>query len=165
MRHFKKHLFIPKPFKDFLKKIFPCFILLFLLYFQNPVLNPGGILAIIPIYFYTLYYPSLLPLPISLIGVFLIDYYYNMDSIWLIFFLIIYLFLSFQKWIDLKKQNFYSITFFSIIVITLFSLSAISMSLRYGSHFFLFRTFWTVILLIVLYTPMAKIFNRLAEDI
>lgn len=165
MKQFKQKIFIPSPLKDFLKRIFPCFIMIFLLYFQNPILNPGGILALIPIYFYSIYYPSLLPFPISLIGIFLIDYYYHMNTIWLLFFLVFYLFLSFQKWIDLKKQSFFSIAFFSLTVVTFLGVSAISMSIRYNYHYFLFQIIWTLILLIGLYIPMTKTFNRLAENI
>jgi len=70
--------------------VFPFAITLILWRLSLPIINPGGILAIIPIFYYSFISPRNEFLPMAVVGCFLIDYNFDTMLFWTAMFCIAY---------------------------------------------------------------------------
>jgi len=79
-----------KTLKQFLISIFPFAITLLLWRMSSHIFNPGGILALVPIFYYSII--SVRPnfLPAALIGCFLVDYNFDTMLFWTTLFCTVY---------------------------------------------------------------------------
>jgi len=89
----------------FLHIVFPFFITLFLWRLSTPYINPAGVLAIIPIFYYSFIRPTPYFTAYALLFCFLIDYKFNTILVWTIFYSIYYVIMNIQTVIDLTHTN------------------------------------------------------------
>ena len=75
---------------NFLSMIFPFAITILLWRVSSPVLNPVGILALIPIFYYSFMRPRAWFLPFAVFATLLLDYNFGTLFFWTILFLIAY---------------------------------------------------------------------------
>ena len=145
---------------SWLRDISPFLAVIILWRLEFSFWNPGGILAIIPIFYYSFVRPvNWMPL-ISIIFCFLIDY--NMDTklFWTTVYFIAYAINGFQYFIDLQRTDKNSIVPFMIFIgAALFILMVANLS-----WVMIGRTLWIFIWTMVLYMPITillKIFSNL----
>ncbi|MBR5904228.1 MAG: hypothetical protein IKZ49_01685 [Alphaproteobacteria bacterium] len=89
----------------FLKHIFPFIITLILWYLAIPFWNPAGILALIPIFYYSFVKPKNNYSLFALIFCFLIDYRCNLLLLWTFLFCLFYAINGFQKYFDVSRMD------------------------------------------------------------
>ena len=131
-------------------KIVPFVTVLVLWRLVIPFWNPGGILAMIPIFYYSFIHPTPWFAPYAAIFCFLIDYTSDTVLYWTALYCAAYAANGFQHHIDLSRWDRGGvrafIPFFSVGMMILF-LSDISVDN-------LIRTLWTIAWGCVLYTPI-----------
>jgi len=96
--------------------LLPFIATLFLWRLSFPVLNPSGILALVPIFYYSLISPRGSFLPMALIGCFLIDYYFDIMLFWTMLFCAFYAAAGLQSHINLAAQKWRGLFFFMIFI-------------------------------------------------
>ena len=139
----------------FLKKSLPFLITLFLWRLSTYFWNPGGILALIPIFYWTFVRPVNWFAPFALIFCFLIDYRCNLPLFWTCLFCLVYAAKGFQNYIDFQNTNnngLYSFMVFSGIGILLLIFSGLT-----WNNFI--NNIWLWVWLNVLYLPIISTDN------
>lgn len=127
---------------------------------QMPVFNPAGILAIIPMFYYSFVRPiNWMPL-MSIIFCFLIDY--NMDTklYWVGVYLVAYAINGFQYFIDLPRADKNAIVPFTIF----FGAVMFVLMIANLSWIVIGRGIWMFIWITALYFPITKLLNRIHGD-
>lgn len=147
-------------FLKFLRIIFPFLSVIFLWRLAIPFWNPGGILAIIPIFFCTFIRPVAWFMPFGLIFCFLIDYNMGLLCYWTFVYCLCYALNGFQSFIDLQHRDFNSIDMFMVYIGIGLFLSEIS-NINWTV---LGRTIWIFIWLSALYIPITKIIDGVRHD-
>ena len=90
---------------EFLIKSFPFLITLVLWRLSCPIINPAGILAIIPIFYCSFIRPVPYFTVYALLFCFLLDYKFGTTLTWMIFYCIFYVIMNIQTFIDLGHTN------------------------------------------------------------
>lgn len=96
--------------------LMPFFATLFLWRLSFPVLNPNGILALVPIFYYSFIRPRAEFLPMALIGCFLLDYNFDLTLLWTMLFCALYATAGLQNHINLPSQKWRGLSFFMIFI-------------------------------------------------
>lgn len=86
---------------DFLRRATPFLAVIVLWRFAYPVWNPAGVLALIPIFYYTFVRPVKLFAVFGALFCFLIDYNMNLVFFWTAMYCIMYAANGFQNYIDI----------------------------------------------------------------
>ncbi len=146
--------------KNLLKKSFPFLVTLFLLGMDFPFWNPVGILAIIPVFYYSFIKPVPYFPAFSLIVCMAIDFKSNLVLYWTIFYCAMYAFAGLQNYFDFKQQSkdglFVFMVFFSICNLIL---------LFYNFNFTnLFEYTWLVLWTSVFYVIVTDLHKRITND-
>jgi hypothetical protein len=144
----------------FLRKIFPFLTVIFLWRMAIPFWNPGGILALIPIFFCTFIRPTPWFMPFGLIFCFLIDY--NLDTLcyWTVIYLLCYAINGFQIFVDLQDLDYNAVDVFMIFVGVGIILSEI-LHLNWTTFG---RMIWTFAWLVTLYLPITNLIKVVRHD-
>ena len=122
--------------------------------------NPGGILAIIPIFYYSFVRPVQWFTPFSVLFCFLIDYSFDTKLFWTTMYFIVYAINGFQYFIDLQRTDKNSVVPFMIFFgVSLFVLMFFSLSWT-----MIFRCIWMFIWVSVLYIPITNLLKRVHSD-
>lgn len=149
-----------KTFVYFFRKLFPLLSVVFLWRMQSNFWNPGGILAIIPIFYYSFVRPvPWFPL-VSILFCFLIDYSFDTKLFWVTMYFIAYTVNGFQYFLDLQRADKNALVPFMIFFgVALFVLMVINMSWtgiwRCGEMF---------VFVSVLYVPITNLVKRVHGD-
>jgi len=144
----------------YLKLFFPFLITLVLWRLSAPFWNPGGILALIPIF----YYSFIRPIPwFALYGgifCFLIDYKFDSLLFWTFMYCLFYAANGFQNYVDLPRQKNDGI----LVFMGYFGACAIILLLMGFSFVGLARAIWLFMWISILYIPLTALAKRLADD-
>ncbi|MGN0916832.1 MAG: hypothetical protein ACI4NZ_01330 [Candidatus Enterousia sp.] len=143
-----------------LRIMFPFLLTIALWRLSTPFWNPGGILALIPI-FYCVFVRHMPWFGIfGAIMCFLIDYKFNTTGLWLAIYCLFYAVNGFQTIIDLARMDRNAINAFMVfigvgIIITIFT----------GFGFInILRGIWIFIFMSLLYMPTALLIKRVRHD-
>ncbi|MCL2749185.1 MAG: hypothetical protein FWE50_03890 [Alphaproteobacteria bacterium] len=96
--------------------LLPFIATVFLWRLSFPVLNPSGILALVPIFYYSFIRARGGFLPMALIGCFLIDHNFDTMLFWTMLFCAFYAAAGLQSHINLATQKWRGIFFFMIFI-------------------------------------------------
>lgn len=144
----------------FLRTIFPFLSVIFLWRLAIPFWNPGGILAIIPIFFCTFIRPTHYFMPFGLLFCFLIDYNFGSLCYWTAIYCLCYALNGFQNFIDFQHRDFNSIDIFMAYI----GISLVIFELPHINWTTLGRTIWMFIWMSILYLPITRLINGVRND-
>ena len=144
----------------FLRTIFPFLTVIFLWRLSVPFWNPGGILAIIPLFFCTFIRPVPWFMPFGLLFCFLLDYNLGLLCYWTSIYCLCYAFNGFQSFIDFKHRDNNSIDMFMIYI----GIGLFISEIAHLNWTVFGRTIWLFIWLCALYIPITKLIIRVSND-
>lgn len=147
-------------FFAFLQPAIPFLLILVFWYLSNPWLNPGGVLAIIPIFYCSFIrkvpYISLY----SIIFCFLIDYKFTTILFWTLLYCICYSINGIQNIIDLTKTELNGF----VIFLCFFGLSSFLLTFYFFSFANLLYGAWIFLLVSALYLPITSVIKVIKND-
>jgi hypothetical protein len=141
--------------KLFLKKALPFLVTIFLWRMSIYFWNPGGILALIPVFYWTFVRPVDWFAFFGFVFCFLIDYRCNLPLFWTCLFCLFYAANGFQNYLDIQNMDnhaLYAFMTFSGLGILLLIFSGLTW------HNFI-NNIWLFVWLNVLYTPITSLDN------
>jgi len=145
---------------SFLCDISPFLAVIILWRLQLHFWNPGGILAIIPIFFYSFVRPVPWFTPFAILFCFLIDYNFDTKLFWTTMYFIAYAINGFQYFIDLQRADKNAIVPFMIFLgFSLFILMIFNLSWTV-----LFRCIWMFVWVSGLYIPITIFMKKVHAD-
>jgi hypothetical protein len=143
-----------------LRLLFPFLLTLFLWRLSLPFWNPAGILALIPVFYYTFIKPTGWFAPFGAMICFLIDYFGGTVLFWTFAYLLAYAADGFQNTFDLTRDAngglFIFMGFFGVCVLILSAMNFSILNLAVG----VWLVFWSA----VLYVPITLIAKGVAHD-
>ncbi len=145
---------------NFCRAAFPFFAVLILWRLMIPFWNPGGILAIIPIFFCSFIRPVRWFVPFSVIFCFLIDYRFDTLLLWTVLFLFTYAITGFQNIIDMRNIDRNGLGLFACFI----AVALIIMTLVNFKFAILARGLWLMAWCCVLYFPITELIKRVCDD-
>ena len=145
---------------SFLRAIFPFITVIFLWRLAMPFWNPGGILALIPIFFCTFIRPIPWFMPFGLIFCFSIDYNLSSLCYWTAIYCLCYAINGFQIFVDLCDLDYNAIDIFMIFIGVGIFLSEIA----YLNWTVLGRMIWTFLWTVTLYLPITNLIRTVGND-
>lgn len=143
-----------------LRAMFPFLLTIALWRLSAPFWNPGGILALIPIFYCVFVHPVPWFGAFGAVMCFLIDYKFNTNGFWLALYCLFYAANGFQTLIDLGRMDRDAVAAFMVfagvgILITIFT----------GFGFTnILRGIWIFTLLTLLYIPTTLLIKRVRHD-
>lgn len=140
----------------FLRKIFPFFITLFLWYLSISFWNPAGILALIPIFYYTFVKHTDGFSLYAFIFCFLIDYRCDLTLLWSFLFCLFYAIDGFQKFFDLSHMDNNAVNIFMFFI----GIGIFVLTLSNFTWLNLVHNIWLLFWFWVLYTPIIALDKR-----
>lgn len=150
-----------KKITDFLRAAFPFIISLFLWRLAVPLLNPAGMLALIPVFFCTFIRPVPWFMPFGLLMCFLVDYSADSLLFWSSVYCFCYALCGFQNVVDLTSADNDGAGAFALF----FGISVLIISLPHFVNFTnFFRAIWTVVWECAMYLPVVALIKRLGHD-
>lgn len=145
---------------NFLRALFPFLLTIGLWRLTNPLLNPAGVLAIIPIFIYTFVRPTNWFVLFSMLMCVCLDYNFETVCFWLALYCFFYSINTFQNYIDIPRMDNYGMfAFLVFFAIAIF----IQMIINFSPMNFL-RGGWMLILGTVMYIPIAKLVQKVGYD-
>ncbi len=146
--------------KNFLQRIFPFMITVGLWRLSGPWWNPGGILAIIPIFFCTFVRPTDWFVIFSVLMCVLIDYNFETVCFWLAMYCLIYSVNGFQNFVDIKRMDFDGINAFMIFI----GLAILIQILANFTWVNIVRGMWIFAWTNIMYIPITTIIKKVHHD-
>lgn len=144
----------------FLKTAFPFLAVIFLWRLSVPFWNPGGVLALIPIFYYSFIKPTdWFPLFAALFC-FLIDYKFDSVLFWTTFYCLFFAINGFQNFVDLTRQKNDGL----LIFMGYFGAGALILGIAGGSVTGLVRAAWLFLWLSALYVPFVALDRGIGHD-
>ena len=145
---------------SFLYKFSPFLAVIILWRLQLHFWNPGGILAIIPIFYYSFVRPIPWFTPFAILFCFLIDYSFDTKLFWTTMYFIAYAINGFQYFLDIQRADRNAIVPFMIFFgSSLFILMIINIS-----WVMIFRCIWMFIWVSLLYIPFTNVMKKVLGD-
>ena len=145
---------------NFLRAAFPFLSVVFLWRLNIPFWNPGGFLAIIPIFYCTFIRPVSWFMPFGLLFCFLLDYNLGSLCYWTAIYCLCYALNGFQSFIDFEHRDFNSIDMFVMYI----GLGLLFFELSHLNWTILGRTFWLFIWTTILYLPITRLIEGVHND-
>lgn len=145
---------------NFLRTIFPFLLTIALWRLSGPWWNPGGILAIIPIFYCTFVRPVPWFLPFGILICFLIDYKFATLSYWTMMYCLFYAINGFQTLVDITRMDRDGIVAFSAF----FGTAVIILCLMNFGFSNIGRTIWIFLWTAGLYIPTTTLIKRAGHD-
>ena len=145
--------------KEILKKVLPFLMTIFLWRLSVAWWNPAGILALIPVFYYTFVRQINWFVWFGALFCFLIDYRCGLPLFWTSLFILFYAIDGFQNYIDARHMNNNAIYLF-MIFIGLGILILIMSGFSWGG---LVNNLWLFAWLSVLYLPVTAIDNWIKQ--
>ncbi|MBN1325306.1 MAG: hypothetical protein JW974_03765 [Alphaproteobacteria bacterium] len=144
----------------FLKNTFPFLSVLVLWHLSVQFWNPAGILALIPIFYYSFIKPTDWFTLYAVIFCFLIDYKFDTLLFWTSFYCLFNAVNGFQSFVDLTKQKSEGV----MVFMAYFATSSLILVLADWSFIIMVRAFWLVLWSSVLYVPFVALAKRINND-
>lgn len=144
----------------FLKAVFPFLLTIALWRLSSPFWNPGGILALIPVW----YYVFVRHIPwFGLFGAivcFLIDYKFNTTFLWTSIYCLFYAVNGFQSVVDLNQMEHDAVSAFMLFIGVGILISVV------GAFSFtnILRGVWMFLFASALYIPIIQLTKRVRHD-
>ncbi|HOY47178.1 MAG TPA: hypothetical protein PLZ05_01065 [Alphaproteobacteria bacterium] len=148
-----------KKISDFLRTAFPFLAVLVLWHLSVPFWNPGGILALIPIFYYSFINPVPWFVPYAAVFCFLIDYKFDTLLFWTFIYCMFYAANGFQNFVDLTRQKNEGV----MVFMAYFSVASFLLVILGWNFIGLFRAIWLVLWLGTLYIPFAALAQRIKK--
>lgn len=145
---------------NFLRAAFPFLAVLVLWRLSTPFWNPGGILAIIPIFFCSFVRPVPWFAPFSAIFCFLIDYNFDTMFFWTVMYCLFYAANGFQNFIDLTRLDRNAINIFMMF----FGISVFILMLAHPNWTTIMRAIWLFAWTSALYYPITALVREVHDD-
>ena len=144
----------------FLRTIFPFLTVIFLWRLALPFWNPGGILALIPIFYCTFIRPTPWFMPFGLLFCFLIDY--NLDTLcyWTAIYCLCYAINGFQVLMDFRELEYNAIDIFMVF----FGVGILVSELAHINWTVFGRMIWTFAWATTLYLPITNLIRVVRND-
>ncbi len=137
----------------FLCAAFPYLMVVGLWRLSMPFWNPGGILALIPIFFCTFVQPRPYFAALSVLICFLIDYQFNTTLYWTAIFCIVYAINGFQTYVDMTRADRNGIAVFAFV----FAISILIHTMTHMDFSNAGRALWIIIWATILYIPITEL--------
>lgn len=144
----------------FLRVLTPWLAVLVLWRISNPLWNPAGILAIIPIFYCSFVKPVPWFVPYAILFCFLIDYKFETLAFWTALYCLFYAINGFQTFTDITKTDKNSIHIFAIFI----SIGMIVLLFMNFSFINIIRAIWIILWVCALYIPISEIIKRVQND-
>lgn len=144
----------------FLRALTPWLAVLVLWRLSNPLWNPAGILAIIPIFYCSFVKPVPWFVPYAILFCFLIDYKFETLAFWTALYCLFYAINGFQTFTDITKTDKNSIHIFAILI----SIGMIVLLFMNFSFINIIRAIWIILWVCALYIPISEIIKRVQND-
>lgn len=144
----------------FLRAIFPFLTVIFLWRLNLPFWNPGGILALIPIFYCTFIRPVPWFMPFGMLFCFLIDYNLGLLCYWTIVYCMCYAINGFQLIVDLPELEFNAIDFFMVFV----GIGILVSEIPHLNWVVFGRMVWTFAWIVTLYLPITNLIRVVHRD-
>lgn len=144
----------------FFQVSFPFLITVALWRLSVPWINPGGILAIIPIFYCSFIKPVPYFTPFAILFCFMIDYKFNTLLMWTVFYCMFYVVMNLQTFIDLThttKNGIYAFMGFVGTVILMLTATHLSLS-NIVSGILMF------LILVAMYIPIITTIQAVQND-
>lgn len=145
---------------NFLRSAFPFLSVLILWHLSVPFWNPGGLLALIPIFYYSFIKPTDWFVPFSVMFCFLIDYKFDTVLFWTFMYCLFYTVNGLQNFVDLTRQKNDGI----LVLFAYISFTSLILIIFNWSFIGLIRAFWFVLWISILYIPFITIAKRVDND-
>lgn len=145
---------------NFLRAVFPFLSVIFLWRLSVSFWNPGGILAIIPIFFCTFIKPVRYFMPFGLLFCFLIDYNIGLLCYWTAIYCLCYALNGFQSFIDIQHRDFNSIDMFMAYI----GIGLILSEIAHLNWTVFGRTIWMFMWMTILYLPITQLISGVRND-
>ena len=147
-------------FMKYLKYIMPFLITLILWRLSVNFWNPGGILALIPVFYYTFVKPTDWFVLFGLVICFLIDYRCDLTLFWTFLFCLFYAANGLQKYIDISHSDKNAVYIFMFFIgIGFIILSFVDLNWK-----ILINNIWLFTWISVLYTPITGLDKWIRND-
>ena len=144
----------------FLRTAFPFLSVVFLWRLAIPFWNPGGLLAIIPIFYCTFIRPVPGFMLFGLIFCFLIDYNLGSVCYWTAFYCLCYALNGFQSFIDFQHRDFNSLDMFMAYI----GIALFVFEMPHLNWTTIGRMIWTFVWLASLYLPITRLIHGVHHD-
>ena len=145
---------------NFLRVFGPFLLTIGLWRLSTPFWNPAGILAIIPIFICSFVRPvNWFPL-FSIFMCICIDYKFETVCFWLAMYCLFFAINSFQNWIDITRMDKHGIVAFLVF----FGTCILIQVFTNFTFINIVRALWVVLWAGTLYTPCAKLIQRMQND-
>lgn len=149
-----------KSIVSFLRKASPFLAVIILWRLQLHFWNPGGILAIIPIFYYSFVRPIPWFTPFAILFCFVLDYTCDTKLYWTAVYFLAYAINGFQYFLDLQRADRNALVPFMIFFgLALFILMVINIS-----WLMIFRSIWMFIWVVALYLPITTFMKKVHRD-
>ena len=145
---------------SFLRKVFPFLTVIFLWRLAIPFWNPGGILALIPLFYCTFIKPVPWFMPFGLIFCFLLDYNLGSLCYWTAIYCLCYAINGFQTIIDLQNMDFNAIDAFMVFL----GIGLLLSEIPHLNWTILGRMLWTFAWVVTLYLPITNMIRTVQHD-
>lgn len=144
----------------FLRAIFPFLMVIFLWRLSVPFWNPGGILALIPIFYCTFIRPTPWFMLFGLLFCFLIDY--NLDTLcyWSAIYCLCYAVNGFQIFVDLQDLDYNAVDVFMVFL----GIGMLISEIPHLNWTILGRMLWTFAWTVTLYLPLTNLIRAVRHD-
>ncbi len=143
-----------------LKSVFPFLTVLLLWQLSIPFWNPAGILAIIPIFYYSFIKPVNWFVPFAVVFCFLIDYKFDTLLFWTSIYCLFYAANGFQNFVDLTRQKNDGV----LVFIGYVGVASLILVLASFSFTGFIRAIWLILWLGALYVPFVGLAKRVRND-
>lgn len=137
----------------FFKKLLPFLMTVFLWRMSTPWWNPAGILALIPIFFYTFVKPVNWFVLFGFLFCFLIDYRCNLPLFWTCLFCLFYAINGFQNYIDIQHIENNALYLFMLFI----GIGIVILTISGFTWTGFINNIWLFTWLSVLYIPITAI--------
>lgn len=145
---------------NFLKKAFPFIMVIVLWRLSDRFWNPGGILAMIPIFYCSFVKNTSYFSIFAVLFCFLIDYNFDIKLFWTSVYCLTYAINGFQNYINISESKFNAIQpFMLFMIIVLFLISVAHMNSTV-----LFRMLWIFVWVSILYIPTTQLIKKVSYD-
>lgn len=139
---------------------FPFLLTVALWHLSHPTWNPGGVLALIPIFYCTFVKPVNWFAIFSVFMCMALDYKFQTVCFWIAIYCCLYAVNGFQNWIDLQRMDNNAVGAFAIFIT-----AAVSILVLTNCSWAAFgRGIWIVVLTCAMYTPVVSGIKRVRHD-
>lgn len=145
---------------NFFRAAFPFLITIALWRLSTPFWNPAGVLAMIPIFYYSFVRRTAWFTPFAILMCFLLDYQFNSVCLWMAIYCLGYSVNGFQSYIDISRMDMDGAAAFLFFI----GIGLIVLLVMDFSFANLIRGMWIFAWSAALYLPSCAIFKRVAND-